>query len=211
MRAHELPPVDSTPRRWPAVFHPAFMLAVMWLVEIFDRIFPGQWERFGLRAWDFSSLPGIVLAPLLHSEWNHLIGNSVPFLVLGMLIAFEGARRFWLVTLIVAVIGALGPLFLTAPGTITVGASGLVFGYFAYLLTRVFVAREWRPGRRWGVVAVAGARLSGRPTLAGIFAAGAGVSWQGHLTGALGGVAAALVLRGRPRDPQSSSPLGGRA
>ncbi len=211
MRVHELSPVDSTPRRWPAVFHPAFMLAVMWLVEIFDRIFPGQWERFGLRAWDYSSLPGIVLAPLLHSEWNHLIGNSVPFLVLGMLVAFEGAGRFWLVTLIVAVVGALGPLFLSAPGTITVGASGLVFGYFAYLITRVFVVREMRHRLLFGVVAVVVALLYGSAMLAGIFAAGAGVSWQGHLTGALGGVAAALVLRDRPRDPQSSSPLGGRA
>lgn len=159
----------------------------------------------------FSSLPGIVLAPLLHSEWNHLIGNSVPFLVLGMLVAFEGAGRFWLVTLIVAVVGALGPLFLSAPGTITVGASGLVFGYFAYLITRVFVVREMRHRLLFGVVAVVVALLYGSAMLAGIFAAGVGVSWQGHLTGALGGVAAALVLRDRPRDPQSSSPLGGRA
>ena len=203
MRAQENLANETEPRRWPAVLHPVVLLAVMWAIELLDRVLPGQWERFGIRAWDLSSLPGVVLGPLLHSSWAHLIGNSLPFLILGCLVALEGARRFWLVTVIVAVIGAVGPLFLTPPGTITVGASGLVFGYFAYLVTRVFVAREMRHRILFGGVAALVVALYGGSMLTGIVAAGAGVSWQGHLTGAIAGVLAALMLRDRPRDPRS--------
>jgi membrane associated rhomboid family serine protease len=192
MSAHEHIHDDVQPRRWPAILHPVVLVALMWAIEFLDRILPGQWERFGLRGWDFSSLGGIVLAPLLHTDWAHLAGNSVPFVVLGALVAIEGARRYWLVTALIALVGAIGPLLLTAPGTLTVGASGLVFGYFAYVVV---------PGVRhrllFGAIAVIVAIAYGGVMFAGIFAAGAGVSWQGHLTGAIGGIVAALVLRER--------------
>ena len=100
----------------------------MWVVEFADLLLPGRFESLGIRAWDLTHLPGIVLAPLLHSTWSHLISNSVPFLVLGCLVAAEGARRFWFVTAIATVVGGIGPGFLALPGTLTVGASGRVLG-----------------------------------------------------------------------------------
>lgn len=205
MRTQPDPTPDDKAARWPAILHPVALLAAMWLVEIFDRILPGQWERFGIRAWDLSSLPGVFLAPLLHSDWAHLIGNSMPLLILGVLVVLEGVRRFWLVTLLVAVLGAVGPLLLTSPGTVTVGASGLVFGHFAYVITRVFVAPSLGHRIGYALVAIVAGVLYGGAMLLGIFAAGPGVSWQGHLTGAIAGVVAAIVLRDRPRDPQPSS------
>lgn len=118
---------------------PVVLLALMWAVQIADAVLPGSFTVFGLRSWDPAGLGGIVMGPLLHASWPHLIGNSVPFLVLGCLVAAEGARRFWTVTLFAAVVGTW---LVNAPGTVTVGASGLVFGYFGYLVARVFV-----PGR----------------------------------------------------------------
>jgi membrane associated rhomboid family serine protease len=140
-----------------------------------------------------------VVAPLLHASWAHLIANSVPFLVLGCLVAVEGTRRFWAVTAIVALVGGLGTWVVNAPGTLTVGASGLVFGYFGYVVMRVF-----SPGRvahriLSAVIAVVVIALYGGTMLAGVFGVADGVSWQGHLFGAIGGAVAALAAR-RPRN-----------
>jgi membrane associated rhomboid family serine protease len=162
---------------------PVLLLVAMWVVQFADAILPGSFTGFGLRSWDVSGLGGIVLGPLLHANWQHLIGNSVPFLVLGCLVAVEGTRRFWAVTAVVAVVGGIGTWVFNAPGTLTVGASGLVFGYFGYVVMRVFA-----PGR----VAYGGSML------AGVFGVADGISWQGHLFGAIGGGMAALIGR-RPR------------
>ncbi len=80
----------------------------MWIIQFADAVLPGSFTGFGLRSWDLSGLAGIVLGPLLHADWAHLIANSVPLLVLGCLVAVEGARRFWAVTAIVAIIGGAG-------------------------------------------------------------------------------------------------------
>src|SRR5690606_32745062 len=120
---------------------PIILIALMWAIQIVDAILPGSFTRFGLRSWDLSGLPGLALGPLLHSGWPHLIGNTLPLLVLGCLVAVEGARRFWFVTLVTALIGGLGTWLVNVPGTLTVGASVLVFGYFSYVVVRVFSPR----------------------------------------------------------------------
>lgn len=172
---------------------PVLLLALMWVIQILDAILPGSFTGFGLRSWDFGSLQGLVLGPLLHSGWPHLIGNSLPFLVLGCLVAVEGARRFWLVTVIVALIGGAGTWLLNTPGTLTVGASVLVFGYFAYIVVRVFSPRPIAHRIAYALIAVIIIMLYGGSMLAGIVGAGAGVSWQAHAFGAAGGAVAALA------------------
>ncbi|MGM1018119.1 MAG: rhomboid family intramembrane serine protease [Actinomycetota bacterium] len=179
---------------------PILLLALMWAIQILDAILPGSFTGFGLRSWDLGSVFGLVLGPLLHANWAHLVANSVPFLVLGCLVAVEGARRFWLVTAIVALIGGAGTWLVNTPGTLTVGASGLVFGYFAYVVLRVF--SPYRVAHRilYALVALGILVLYGGSMLAGIITAGPGVSWQAHLFGAVGGGVAALAgaRRGRP-------------
>lgn len=178
---------------------PIALLAIMWAVQLADSILPGSFSGFGIRSWDPSGLLGVVLAPLLHASWAHLIGNSVPFLVLGCLVAAEGARRFWAVTGIIAVIGGIGTWAVNAPGTLTVGASGLVFGYFGYLVARVLAPGRVAHRILYAVVALLVIGAYGAAMLAGVFAAGAGVSWQGHLFGAIGGGLAAFAARRGPR------------
>jgi membrane associated rhomboid family serine protease len=131
----------------------------------------------------------------LHSTWAHLISNSIPFLILGCLVAAEGARRFWTVTAIATVVGGIGPWFLALPGTVTVGASGLVLGYFAYLMVRVFTARSMGHRILYAVIALAVFSVYGGSMLVGVLPVHVGISWQGHLFGALGGAAAALLTR----------------
>ncbi|MEJ7584712.1 MAG: rhomboid family intramembrane serine protease [Acidimicrobiales bacterium] len=159
----------------------------------------GRLDRFGIRPRRFDGLDGIVFSPFLHDGLGHLIANSVPFLLLGAVIALGSARRFLLVTAIIAVVAGVGT-WLTGPdNSVHIGASGLVFGYVTYLVSRGVFARNlaYLAG---GVVVlmVYGGVLWGllpRP----------GISWQGHLFGALGGVLAARAVhppaQGRPEQP----------
>ncbi|WP_156760845.1 rhomboid family intramembrane serine protease [Microbacterium karelineae] len=182
---------------------PVILLAIMWAVRAADTIIPGSWNRaLGIVSWQFSGLDGVIASPLLHSGWPHLIANSAPFAVLGILVAFDGVRRFWAVTAIAAVVGGLGTWVVNVPGTVTVGASGLVFGYFGYLLVRAFVARSLGHGILYAAVAIAAAVVYGGAMFTGIFGAASGISWQAHLFGAIGGAVAAVALR--PRRDQSA-------
>ncbi|WP_227531204.1 rhomboid family intramembrane serine protease [Microbacterium tenebrionis] len=172
---------------------PVLLVALMWAIQFADAVLPGSFTGFGLRSWDLGSLPGLVLGPLLHASWAHLIGNTLPLLVLGCLVAVEGAGRFWLVTTVAALVGGLGTWFINAPGTLTVGASVLVFGYFAYVVVRVFSPRPIAHRLVYALIALIVIVLYGASMLAGIIGAGPGVSWQAHLFGAIGGGAAALA------------------
>ncbi|WP_243224524.1 rhomboid family intramembrane serine protease [Microbacterium sp. CIAB417] len=176
---------------------PVILLGLMWVVQTADAVLPGSFTGFGLRSWDLSGLGGIVVSPLLHASWTHLIANSLPFLVLGCLVAIEGAARFWLVTAIVALVGGAGTWLVNAPGTLTVGASVLVFGYFGYVVVRVFAPGRVSHRIGYAVIAIVVIALYGTAMVAGVFGAADGVSWQAHLFGAVGGALAAFA--GRPR------------
>jgi membrane associated rhomboid family serine protease len=182
---------------------PVLLLALMWAIQSADAVLPGSFTGFGVRSWDPGSLPGLVLGPLLHANWPHLIGNTVPLLVLGCLVAVEGAGRFWLVTVVVALVGGAGTWLLNTPGTLTVGASVLVFGYFGYVVVRVFSPRPIAHRLVYALIALVVIVLYGGSMLAGILGAGPGVSWQAHLFGAIGGILAALlgIRSGRARRP----------
>ncbi|MFD5226572.1 rhomboid family intramembrane serine protease [Microbacterium sp. NPDC058342] len=171
----------------PRLLAPISLLAVMWAIQIADAVLPGSFTGWGLRSWDPGSLQGLVLGPLLHANWPHLIGNSVPFLVLGCLVAVEGAARFWVVTAAIALVGGAGTWLVNAPGTLTVGASVLVFGYFGYVVLRVFAPGRVAHRLAYAAIAVVVVALYGATMLTGIFGAGPGVSWQAHLFGAVGG------------------------
>ncbi|MDQ0642443.1 rhomboid family intramembrane serine protease [Microbacterium murale] len=178
---------------------PVALVAVMWVIQLLDVILPGSFTGFGLRSWDLGSLQGLLLGPLLHSGWPHLIANTLPLLVLGCLIAVEGAGRFWMVTAITAFVGGVGTWLLNAPGTLTVGASVLVFGYFAYVVVRVFSPRPIAHRIAHALIAVIVLVLYGGSMLTGIVGVGPGVSWQAHLFGAIGGGVAALAGARGPR------------
>ncbi len=170
----------------------AALAALMWVVEAIDRVVAGRLDRNGIEPREIDGLDGIVWAPFLHAGWDHLIGNTIPFLLLGFAIAFSGVARVILVTAIVAVVGGLGTWLIAPSNTVHIGASGIVFGYAAYLIARGAFSRSARQIALGLVVVV----VWGATLLQGLVPE-TGISWQGHLFGAIGGVVAARVLAQR--------------
>lgn len=171
------------------------LVAAMWVSEVVDTALGNDLDRYGIQPQDADGLVGVATAPFLHAGFGHLIGNTVPFVVMGIVIALNGAARVLAVTAIVALVSGLGTWLIAPENTNHIGASGVVFGFASYLIARGFYNRSVIE-IAVGVVVVA---LFGATLLGGL-APQDGISWQGHLFGAIGGVLAARVLaRGRDR------------
>ena len=167
-------------------------VALLYAIELVDTLLDNRLDQEGVEPQQSDGLLGILFAPLLHGGWEHLIGNTVPLLVLGFLVLLSGVRLWLQVTAIVWVVGGLGTWLVAPPGTVHLGASVLIFGWLVFLLLRGFVSGRIGQillgllilflygGILWGV-------LPGQP----------GISWQGHLFGAIGGAIAAFVLSER--------------
>lgn len=167
---------------------------VLWVLEFYDQLTGQRLDGDGIVPRTADGLAGIAWAPLLHGGWAHLVANTLPFLVFGFLVLANGIGRFVTVTAIVWLLGGLG-VWLTAPeGSVTIGMSGVIFGWLTYLLVRGFFARS---GAQI-VLAVVVFLLWGG-ILLGVLPGQQGVSWQGHLFGALAGVLAAWLVAPRRR------------
>jgi membrane associated rhomboid family serine protease len=165
------------------------LVGLMWLSEIVDTATHGALDQYGIISREPRGLIGILTAPFLHLGFGHLISNTLPLVTLGALIAVSGAARLFAVTAIVTVIGGFGTWLISPPNTITIGASGLVFGYASYLIIRGLFNR--RLGQvLLGIVVV---MVWGSALFSGLLPQD-GISWQGHLCGGIAGVLAAWVL-----------------
>ena len=165
----------------------------MWVLEVIDLALDHRLDRYGIEPRDPDGLDGVVTAPFLHVGFGHLIANTLPFVVMGVVIAFEGPLRLVGVTVIAALVSGLGTWVVAPEGTIHLGASGVVFGYATYLISRGAFNRRLVEMAIGAAVAL----IWGGALLAGLEPQ-QGISWQGHLFGAIGGVVAARVLA-RPR------------
>ena len=174
---------------------PVFIcVAVMWLVRIVDALAPADFTDNGVVARQVSGLDGILWAPLLHVSFGHLVANTVPLCVLGGVISLSNRVRFVAVAALTWVGSGLGVWLIAPAHTVTVGASGVVFGLLGYLTARGFF------DRRLPSIAVGlGALLFYGGMLFGVLPNRAGVSWQAHLFGLLAGVGAAALLDRRSR------------
>jgi membrane associated rhomboid family serine protease len=168
------------------------LLGFLWFLEGVDQASGNALDSYGIHARELDGLPEILTAPFLHAGWQHLAGNSVPFFVLGFLVLLSGVAR-WVVSSLTSVVASgLCAWLLTPAGTVVLGASGLVFGWLAYLLARGLWSR--RPGQVALAVVVL---LVYGGLIWGVLPGVAGVSWQAHLGGAVGGVVAARYLHRR--------------
>lgn len=178
------------------------LVIFLWAVEIVDwLVFGGALNDFGIRPRTVSGLWGILFAPFLHGNFAHLFANTIPLVTLGWLVMLRKTSDWLVVSVIAALCSGLGTWLIGAPGPVHIGASGVIFGYFGFLLLRGYFERSVTAiafsilvavlygGIIWGV-------LPGQP----------GISWEGHLFGFLGGVLAARLLsRPRPRPQKTDS------
>lgn len=165
-------------------------ILLVWAVHIVNFIlFGGRLIVFGIHPLDLSSLWGIFTSPLLHADFSHLMSNTVPGAIFAFLIGYSGHRVFWEVTAIVVILGGLGVWLFGGIGTNHIGASGLVYGWLAYLLVRGFFNRSLS---EIGLGVTLGFIYSG--LIFGLLPGTPGMSWQAHLFGAVGGLLAGMFI-----------------
>jgi membrane associated rhomboid family serine protease len=177
-------------RGWPAALLVFAWAALLWLLEAVDTASGHALDTYGVTPRELSELRDIVPAAFLHFGFDHLAANVVPLLVLGFLAAVSGIGRFVGVVAVIILTSGLGVWLFAPANSVTAGASGVVFGLFGYLLVRGFVDR--RPA--WVGIGLVVGLLYGS-ILWGALPTTAGISWQGHLFGLLGGVLAAFLFR----------------
>ncbi|RCV49696.1 rhomboid family intramembrane serine protease [Marinitenerispora sediminis] len=183
-----------TQSRIRAILAVVALTAVMWILEIFDLLAGNALDVYGIRPRTIDDLGHIFTAPFLHYGFDHLVANTVPLLVLGSLVAFSGLGRFAAASLIIVVVSGLGVWLISPPNSVTLGASGLIFGYFGFLVLRGIIER-----RTIDIVIMICVVIFYGTMVFGVFPQQAGVSWQAHLFGFLGGLFAAYALPRRNR------------
>ena len=185
-------------------------IGLIWILQVANWADHYQLDfSYGILPRNIGRLPEIFTAPFLHFSWDHIEGNSGPLFVFGLLAAYRGVGKFLGVTLLVAITSGLAVWLFQGNNQLTVGASGLIFGYFGYVLSRGLIDRNLIDALAAVVMALSYAyiltvAIPGTP----------GVSWIGHLGGLIGGIAAGWIFRTRrpvrgeaPGDPGDS---GGR-
>jgi membrane associated rhomboid family serine protease len=178
-------------------------IPVLFFIELVDTLTGHMLVNDGgLQPRTISGIDGVIFSPFLHASFAHVTANSVPLILLGTFVLAAGTRRFLYSTIFIAVAAGLAEWFVGDPGSIVVGASGVVFGYLGLLFMRGLVERSW-----WNVaVALLIGLLYGWQLTLALPSVGPHISWRGHLFGFIAGMVAAILFRRRrPRAVRSTS------
>jgi len=194
MEIHPLDPAVTSSKRSHANFRLAVKLALgftalLWLIQLSNwamDLGPGD---LGVRPREWSGLLGVLVAPLMHGGFEHLLGNTPPLFVLGatMLYLYPHASARVLPAVY------LGPgiaVWLFGRSSLHIGASGLVYGLASYILVAGMIRRDRRAIAASLLVCFMYGAL-----VWGVFPIETGVSWETHLAAAVIGIALAIALR----------------
>lgn len=176
-------------------------LGLFWLVFAATWLSGGALLALGVIPRTTVGLRGILFAPFLHGSLAHIVANSIPFLVLGWLVMLRDARHFIPVTLAAMIGSGLMAWLLGAPGSVHVGASGVIFGYLGFLILSGWYVRSAASILVSLLVTIVWGGI-----LLGVMPGQAGISWQAHLGGFIGGVFAARMFRTDPTYPTADEP-----
>ncbi|MEA5364393.1 rhomboid family intramembrane serine protease [Amycolatopsis sp., V23-08] len=169
------------------------LLAVLWVLQIFNSLDDyGLSHQFGIEAREPASLPEIFSAPFLHLGWDHIEANSGPLFVFGFLAAYRGVKKWLGVSVLIIVASGLGVWFISPSSSVTVGASGLVFGYFGYIIVRGLFDRH-----PIDIVIGLVMALCFAYQFSSLLPGDEQVSWQGHMFGFAGGIIGGWLFRDR--------------
>src|SRR6476469_9339591 len=131
-------------RAKPALITVGGLAAVMIIIQAVNWSTNYRLDAYGIEPRTWTGLLGVLFAPLLHGSWGHLWSNLVPLVIMGTMIALSSMRQFIAVTALVWLVSGLGVWLVAPAGTITVGASGIVFGWLAFLIARGIWTRSWQ-------------------------------------------------------------------
>lgn len=190
-RPHASPSLVTTYRSWPEwaqrTVPVAGLVVLMWVLEFIDLFAGGRLNQYGIQPLDPGGMLGILFAPLLHTGFGHLISNTIPLLVMGAMIAWI-THRWWLITAAVWLLGGLFTWVIGGIGTNHIGASVVVYGYGAFLVTYGILSR-----RLSAILAAVVTVLLYGGFVWGFLPVNPRISWEGHLAGAAAGVVVAFA------------------
>lgn len=176
-------------------------LAIFWGLELIDQVLLHQaLDKYGIRPRTGEGLIGIFFAPFLHVGFAHVTSNSVPFLVMGWLLLIRGTGQFFLVVGLVTVMEGMGVWLIGASNSVHLGASGVVFGFFGFLLVAGILERSLKSILSALIVGFAYGGI-----VWGVLPTQRGVSWEGHLFGMLSGGLIAYWMVGHEKKEESKS------
>ena len=188
-----------------ALFVMVAILAILWIIQIANWADHYQLTlSYGIRARDVGSLPDILTAPFLHFSWEHIEGNSGPLFIFGFLAAYRGVRKFAGVTVLVILTSGLAAWFTGSPHSVSAGASGVVFGYFGYIIVRGLFDRHAIDIMIGAVMALCFAYQFA------VLLPQQGIGWQDHIGGLVGGILSGWVFRERRAPTAGGSAVTGR-
>ncbi|MBC7404308.1 MAG: rhomboid family intramembrane serine protease [Cytophaga sp.] len=167
----------------------ACFVGTMWCVACVDFFIGGQLRQYGIVPRTQLGLRGVFFAPFLHANFAHLIANTLPLISLGWFVMLRRTGDFYWVTVMAMLIGGLGTWLIGASHSVHIGASGVVFGYLGFLISRGYFERSLLSVLASGVIAFVYGGL-----LWGVLPGQNGISWEGHLFGSIGGMLAARKL-----------------
>lgn len=168
----------------------ATLVGILWLVHVANLLLGGALLILGIQPRTIAGLLGLIFAPFLHASTAHLAVNTISFVVFGALMRFRHRNDFFVVAATGALTSGAGAWLLGSPGSVHIGASGVIFAFLGFLMARGFFERSLTSivlsvlvtwffgGMLWGILP----------------AVGAAISWQAHLFGLLGGIWCAYVL-----------------
>jgi len=160
------------------------IVLAIWAVHVVNWLVGYRLNIFGIYPRRLFGSVGIVSSPFLHGSFNHLFFNSIPLFVLMNFVLLSGFESFYCVTVIVMIAGGVG-VWLLGRKALHVGASGVIMGYWSYLLMNAYQ----HPSALTLVLGFVSIYYFGALAL-NLFPTDARSSWEGHVFGFLGGFAA---------------------
>lgn len=163
-------------------------MLILTLIEVVNASLNHAFNVFGILPRHPQGLIGIFLSPMLHSDGVHLVSNLLPLGIFMILAMQHGIRQFWLATFVIIFVGGLLVWLLGRPA-IHIGASGLLFGYFSFLVVAGIKSGDLK---LLAIAIAVGLGYGG--IIWGVLPTQTMVSWEAHLYGLLAGILAAFWL-----------------
>lgn len=175
-----------------AIAYPLAFTALLWIVYFIANASEFNLALLGIHPLDYKGLIGILTAPLIHLDFDHISGNSLSLIVIGFGLCFLYKRRAVPIFLFIYFTSGLWGWFLAKSGY-HIGASGLVYGMFFFLITSAIIKREKRTiSFSLLITFLYGAIVWG---FFPVFFPGKNISWEIHTTGAIAGIVAAFYFK----------------